>query len=293
MPPKKRNTRNGFQDAALAWEHLKKAQKDLVSKKFLTKRESKRYADAKAKKNIQDRKYYNFLNDVHEAWHDLCIIAFTRYQIDCTKQGVLAGLAQRTNERHGDIDSRIPSTLASLKKGLVGTSESSYEFAAALLEGTISVFGEALASKIKEVQIDKDWKAVTMVFPTTPEGVLGFSCFLELEVREEYLKELAMALFKIEVSWGANTFQVIHENGIVQNMPEFTHKGALDEDITAVLDPAIGSAIAECGVRQRELVEGKSRTGCVSMRFAKGGGTLILVLGIESGVQIQNKLYCT
>jgi hypothetical protein len=324
MPTPRKDVRNGFRDVTSAWEHLKKTGEDLICSQSLLKTESKRHTEVtnnrgKAAQSKYDRKYNLFLNKVDEAWCELCIVAFSRFQVDSTKKAILTGLATKTRERRGDIDPRIRSFFAELRKseavrapqessqGSTGTSEleqlerlneaiasanpeapaeSWYEFTHAEPEGTIGMFGEPMAKRIKKVQ---DWRAVTMHFPKTltPE----FSCFLKLEIDKEYLGELAMALFKIKVSWGANTFQVVHENGMVQNMPEFTHKGALEEDIVAVFDPKIGSAITECAVRQRELAEAKSRTGCVSMIFAKGEGTLILALGLERGVQIQSKLY--
>lgn len=308
MPTLRKDVRNGFQDVRLAWEHLKKTEEDLVCCRSLSKTDSKRHTEViansgKPARNKYDRKYYLFLNMVEKAWYELCIIAFSRYQIDSTKKDVLSSLAKKTREKRGDIDPRVQSFFADLKKPKAvqacressqesaSTSKSWYEFTHAELEGTISMFGEVMAKGIKEVQMDQDWKAVTMHFPkeTTPEN--SFTCFLKLEVREEYLKELTMALFKMEVSWVTHTFQIVHENGMMQTMSEFVHKGALEEDIVAVFDPEISSAITECTVRRRELAEGKRRTGCVSIAFARSEGTVTLAMDLQRGVEIQKKLY--
>jgi len=53
----------------------------------------------------------------------------------------------------------------------------------------------------------------------------------------------------------------------------------------------IHDAIPECLVRRRELAEGKCTTECVSMIFTKNGAIINLSLGLEGGLQIQNKLY--
>ncbi|KAF1993154.1 hypothetical protein P154DRAFT_97481 [Amniculicola lignicola CBS 123094] len=131
-----------------------------------------------------------------------------------------------------------------------------------------------------------------MHFPSWPTPDNLVPCFLSLEIYKEDVKELAMVLFKVEVDWIADVFQVVHHNGMVQIIPhsEFTLKGVLDDDVVAVFGAKIHSAIAECPVRARELAEGKRRTECVSMTFSKDEGTISLTMGLETGVLIQNKL---
>jgi hypothetical protein len=306
MSTQKKCARNGFQDVDSAWKHLERIQRDLICSQSLSKEQSTRRKNVLANqgKRVEtrtDRKYYHFVNTVDTTYKELCIIAFSRYQVDSTKKAVLEDFATRTGEKRGDIDARVGAFFADLRKheavrapqepsqGSAGSHESWYEFTHAELEGTIGMFGEAMAKRIKKVQMDQDWKAVTMHFPKnlTPESF----CVLKLEIVEEYWRELAVTLFQIEVSRLATAFQVVHENGMVQTMPEFTHKGALEEDIVAVFDSEISSAITECTVRRRELAEGKSRTGCVSMTFAKSEGTVRLAMNLQRGVQIQKKLY--
>ncbi|RMZ72497.1 serine threonine kinase [Pyrenophora seminiperda CCB06] len=249
-----------------------------------------------------DQKYYHFLRNVHGAYRELCIVAFTRFQVDSTKNAVLESLATRTGERRDDVHPGIRSFFMELREPeaalalqapnheSTAISDSWYEFTHAEPEGTTSIFGEAMAQKIKNAHMNQGWKAVTVYFPKN-STTLRFSYFLKLEISEEHLSELAIALFKIEVSWVAVAFQVVHENGMVQNMPEFTHTGALEEDIIAVFHPEISSAIIENMARRRELEEGKSRTECVSMTFARSEGTITLAMDLQKGAQIQKRLY--
>ena len=317
MSTRQKYARDGFKDVDSAWKHLKKVELDLICSPSLTKSQSKRRIKVIANRgksagNKIDRKYYRFLNTVDDAYKELCIIAFTRFQVDSTKKAVLADLAMRTSERRGDIHPSIRSSLMDLEKpetawasqyftpDSAGTSESCcelthaelpseswFEFTHAELQGTISTFGETMAKRVKNVEMGQDWKAVTMHFPRktiTPES----PCFIKLEIGEEYLSELAMALFKIEVHWVANAFQVVHENGIEQSMPEFTHKGALEENVVAVFGPEISNASTQWTVR---LAQGKSRIGGVSMKFARSEVTVTLEMSVQRGIAIQKKLY--
>jgi hypothetical protein len=72
---------------------------------------------------------------------------------------------------------------------------------------------------------------------------------------------------------------------------EATLKGVPGVVIFKVFGPEIHHAITECPVRRRELAEGKRVTECVLVILTKNGAIINLSLGLERGLQIQNKLY--
>jgi hypothetical protein len=308
MPPQRK--RNGIQDVDSAWTQITKISKSLKLSQRLTPGQSNRFkkvTESRGKEGLSTAalKHHTFLERVRDVdlnYYMLCTIAFSQYQIESTRAAILNDLVVRIRNNRNDA-SVISSSIRTLTEGLErhGTvrppqaPEKWYVFTHAEVEGTREVFGESMMHKIKRVQMDKDWRAVTMRFPHTRTPEIPSSCSLSLEIREEDIKELAIALFKIEVNWATDAFQLAHENGTVQIIPhsEFTLKGVLGEDIVAVFEPEINSAITECPVRARELVEGKRRTDCVSMTFRRSEGTIILALGLERGVQIQGKLYNT
>jgi hypothetical protein len=309
MPPQRK--RNGIQDVDLAWTQITRISKSLELSQRLTPGQSnrfKRVTESTGKEGLSTAalKHHTFLERVRDVdfnYHMLCTIAFSQYQIESTKTAILNDLVKRIWNNRNDT-SVISSNIRTLTEVLerrrivrppqeVSAPEKWFVFTHAEVEGTREVFGEGMMHKIKRVQMDKDWRAVTMRFPRTRTPEIPSSCFLSLEIREEDMKELAIALFKIEVNWVTDTFQLVHENGTVQIVPhsEFTLKGVLGKDIVAVFEPEINSAITECPVRARELLEGKLRTDCVSMIFRRSEGTIILALDLERGVQIQGKLY--
>ncbi|UPX14630.1 uncharacterized protein EKO05_0005107 [Ascochyta rabiei] len=121
MPARRKDVRNGFRDVDSAWGQLKETEKDLLYSLFLSKVQSKRHAKviANREKTAQSkygRKYNHFLNKVDEAYYELCIVAFSRVQVDSTKEDVLMGLATKTREKSGNIHPRIRSFFTNLRK---------------------------------------------------------------------------------------------------------------------------------------------------------------------------------
>jgi len=107
------------------------------------------------------------------------------------------------------------------------------------------------------------------------------------------VEQLAMDLFNAKVKWVEGVLHIVLKEGITLIIPhsEATLKGVLDEAILKVFGSQIHNAIAESPIRRRELDEGKLVTEGVSMILTKNGGIINLSLGLEGGLQIQNKLY--
>ena len=129
-----------------------------------------------------------------------------------------------------------------------------------------------------------------MVFPLWGGPV---DCLMSLDVCEWDVEQLAMALFNAKVKWVEQVRHIVLNEGITLIIPnsEATLKGAQDEAIIKVFGPEIYNAINESPVRIRELKEGKHVTECVSMILTKNGAIINLSLGLDKGLEIQNKLY--
>jgi hypothetical protein len=161
----------------------------------------------------------------------------------------------------------------------------------ASLQGIAKVFDEYMCDAIRRVTVQSDLKAaVTTVLPVWGGPV---DCLMSLDICEREVEQLAMDLFNAKVKWVEQVLHVVLKEGITLIIPhsEATLKGVLDEAIVKVFGPEIHDAITESPVRRRELEEGKRVTECVSMILTKNGAIINLSLGLEGGLQIQNKLY--
>ncbi|KAK3312590.1 hypothetical protein B0H66DRAFT_537672 [Apodospora peruviana] len=160
----------------------------------------------------------------------------------------------------------------------------------ATLRGINGVFNKYICDAIRRVTDQDEVKAaVTMILPLWGGPV---DCFVSLDICENEVEKLSMALFKAKVRWAEHTLRLERE-GIVVSIPssEATIGGVLDGDILEVFGPVVHTAITENPVRKRELEEGKLATECVSMGFIKNGAILNLSLGLERGLEIWKELY--
>jgi len=183
----------------------------------------------------------------------------------------------------------------------------------ASLQGTPEVFDKRMCNAIRRVVVDNEWRtAVAMVFPVWGEPV---DCFMSLDICERDIEQLVMALFSVEVKWVDHVLYVVRKDGITLMIPnsEVTLKGVPDKAIFEVFGFEIHEAITECPVHKRELEEekgaieevslistkngtiikfaGERVTECVSLILTRNGAITNLSLGLERGLQIQNKLY--
>jgi len=165
----------------------------------------------------------------------------------------------------------------------------------ASIEGIGKVFDKYICGAIRRVPVQSDritsWRAsVTMVFPLWGGPV---DCLMSLDVCEWDVEHLAMALFNAKVKWVEQARHIVLNEGItlIISNSEATLKGVQDEAIIKVFGPEIYNAINESPVRTRELEEGKHATECVSMILTKNGAIINLSLGLDRGLEIQNKLY--
>ncbi|TGO54957.1 hypothetical protein BCON_0099g00220 [Botryotinia convoluta] len=161
----------------------------------------------------------------------------------------------------------------------------------ALLQGIAKIFDEQMCSAIRKVIVDGNLRAaVTMVFPVWGGPV---DCLISLDICEQDVEQLVMALFNAKVKWAENVLHVVFNEGPTLVIPnsEATLKGVEDIAILKVFGPEIHDAISECPVRRRELADGKRITECVSVILTKNEAIVNLSLGLERGLQIQNKLY--
>jgi hypothetical protein len=145
-----------------------------------------------------------------------------------------------------------------------------------------------MCDTVRRVAVDGGWKAaITMVFP----GWIGpVQCLMSLDICEQDIAQLAMALFNTEVKWIGNVLHVVLDNGmtLTTESSEVILKGVEDETIKKAFGSEIHAAISECPIRKRET---KPATECVSMILTMSGAIINLSLGIRGGLQIKNKLY--
>jgi hypothetical protein len=148
-----------------------------------------------------------------------------------------------------------------------------------------------MCDAIGRTTVDSKLKAaITMVFP----GWVGpVQCLISLDICAKDVKQLAHTLFDAKVWWADDVLHMFLDGGFSMSIPssEATLKGVSTENIVKVFGPEISEAISECPVRKRELAEGKSVTECVSMLLQKNGAIINLSLGLEAGIELQNKLY--
>lgn len=132
--------------------------------------------------------------------------------------------------------------------------------------------------------------AVTTVLPPWG-GLVDF--FISLDIIEQQVEQLAMALFKAKVKRTEGVLHCALQDGMTFVIPnsEPILKGVLREDIIKVFGANIYHAIAESPTYRRESDSGKSKTECVSMILTKNGAIINLSLGLERGLEIKKKLY--
>ncbi|KAH8591189.1 hypothetical protein B0O99DRAFT_274866 [Bisporella sp. PMI_857] len=198
--------------------------------------------------------------------------------------------SQQHHKPHGLTEPTAPLETSDLEHSHLTTQEQRV-FENASLQGIVKVFDEYMCDAIRRVTVENDLKAaVTMVFPVWGGPV---DCLMSLDICEQDVEQLAMDLFNAKVKWVEQVLHVVLNEGItlIISNSEATLKGVPDVAIIKVFGPEIHDAIAECPVRGRELAEGKSVTECVSVILTKNGAIINLSLGLERGLQIQNKLY--
>ena len=108
---------------------------------------------------------------------------------------------------------------------------------------------------------------------------------MSLDVSEWGVEWLAMSLFSIKVKWVEQVLHVGLNERMSLTMPETTLRGAPDEAIIEVFGSEVYNAITQCLGRKMDVAQG------VSMNLTKSGAIINLSLGLEGGLQIQNKLY--
>ncbi|KAK2796024.1 hypothetical protein FQN50_009644 [Emmonsiellopsis sp. PD_5] len=198
----------------------------------------------------------------------------------------------RTNARPTEMQKR-PTHEGSASN--LNTTSAQEVFEHASLEGIATVFDKYICDAIRRVPVQIDsitfWRAsVTTVFPLWGGPV---DCLLSLDICEWGVEYLAMALFNAKVKWAEQVHHIVLDQGTTLIVPnsEVTLKGVRDEAIIMVFGHEIHKAINESPVHRRELEEGKHVSECVSMILTKQGAIINLTVGLDRGLEIQNKLY--
>lgn len=163
----------------------------------------------------------------------------------------------------------------------------------ATIEGTRHVFGDELCRAVRKVHTQGQMKAaVTTVLPKWGGPV---DCLISLDIREEEVDRLALALFDAKVTWVQQGLHVVLRDGftiiLTCSEAEVTLKGATDKAIIEVFGSETCDAVNESRIRKSEWEAGKQLTQCVSMILAKSGAIINMSLGLEGGIRIQNTLY--
>jgi hypothetical protein len=300
MAPKRIRSRPGFRDVDSAWGQFQKTLNRLNLSRRLTKRQSSRFkqvAEAVKEKTTglpkAAVKHHHFLRNVFVIspdHHKLCTAAFSQAQIESTRVTVLDELTARIGKQ--DDAEAIHELFQSLfPESQVDEPVPRVEFMSAEREGTRQVFGEYLVDKIKTAAMNDQWRAVSVLLPFYPPDLLETSV-MSLEIREECVKELAMALYMTEVDWVTDSYRVVHVNKTVQIIPHgFEWIAVPDENISAVFGSYIHGVIDAC--RSRELAKGENGTDCVKMIFRNGQGTINLKMSLIDIPRIQRILSAT
>jgi hypothetical protein len=314
MAAKRKNTRKGFQNADAAFAYFKRASKKSRPSKGLTKHQTAR-SKVKDSEDLSKAaaKYKKFLGQVHDAGNrHLFTIAFSQSRIDSTKVSILEELVSKLNEQ-GSNDA----VAQALFDTTLGDNQALYQpqpqsqkrmitYEGVPPEGIKEAFGPYLVNKIETAKINDNWRAVTMRLPEWPgddgdDSESGMS----LEILEECINELANALYKVEVERIADTYHIIHADGMVQIIRPLVHEvvgpvqiehdlvGVLDDDIYEVFGSTVYEAIRACPARKKELAEGVGKTTCVKMTISKGKCRINLSMSHLGGVSVLNKLWTT
>jgi hypothetical protein len=299
MAVKKRNVRTGFQNVDAAWAHFERASRKSRPKGPTKHETARRKAKGPEKLSRAAAKYQRFLGKVHDASNQqLFMIAFSQSKIESTKVSILEELVSKLNERgsNGAVAQPQPQS----QKRMI-----TYEGVPP--EGIEEAFGHYLVNKIETAEINDNWRAVTMRLPEWPGEWPGNDAEsgMSLEILKEYVNELARALYKVEVEWIADTYHIVHADGMVQIIRPVVHEvigpvetehdlvGVLDEDIYHVFGSTVYEAIRACPTRKRELEDGVGKTRCVKMTISKEKSTINLLMSHLGGVSVVNKLWTT
>lgn len=306
-------------NSATGWQRITSVAKELKFQDKLTDTQSRCVTYAvqvlKSKKSSERlRKYQRFLDSVLQIKTEyflLSAIAFSQNLVYRTQATILEELLStieankentafiRPDIRSFATKSNVPGaaqleggTLPLFHEGALNHIQSEV-FANASLDGVRKVLGECTCDAIRRTTVGSDLKAaVTMTFPIWGMPV---QCLMSLDVCEQDVERLAKTLFNAKVQWVDRVLHVLMAGAftftIPNNPPEIALKGVRDEAIIQMFGPEIHSAIAEGPIREKELMEGKHITECVSMILFKNGGIINIVLGLEGGLQIQRKLY--
>jgi hypothetical protein len=246
------------------------------------------------------KKFRKFLAQVDRSCCILCAIAFPQDRIYRTDDSVLKDLVKKTKDKPFELSESVQSLFRSSQvtqehiRDSSDASKSEFVLEHPELEGVRRVFCHEMVEHIKTSQSGHEWKAVTMRFPIQPKEDSPFSCSLTLELHEEAMRELVLALFKMEAHWlstTVQTLQVNHECGLVQTVPYLTQTGALCDKIADVFGEDIYLAVMNSAAYRKEQAEGKDRTKCVSVVWSKDERRVTLEMGIGKGVEISKKLF--
>ncbi|EMD95268.1 hypothetical protein COCC4DRAFT_204964 [Bipolaris maydis ATCC 48331] len=222
IPAKRSRNRIGFQNVESGWKQLMNTFNDIELSQRFTKGHIKRIekvtADEKTVRSGASLKQHKFLRRVlaiNSDCYKLCVVAFSQNQINFTKAAILNGLVERIRERRDDINiSPIPSLLDFSEDPQANNqlSKSPPEHWAELKyaerAGFEKVFGKYLLDRIKNTDMSNNWKAVVMSLPRWPADY-SEPCFMSLDLREESVKEVAMALFKVEADSAVTTVNLL------------------------------------------------------------------------------------
>jgi hypothetical protein len=286
MAAKTKNARNGFPNADAAWACFERASKKSRPSKCLTKHQTaRRKAKGPEELSRAAAKYKRFLGKVHDAGNQhLFTIAFSQSRIYSTKASILEELVLKLNERGSNGAVAQPSFDTTLgdNQALCPQPQSQKRmitYEGVPPEGIKEAFGNYLVNKIETAEINHNWRAVTMRLPQWPgdDSESGMS----LDIPKECVNELARALYKVEVERIADTYHIVHADGMVQIIRPVVHEmigpvqiehdlvGVLDADIYNVFGSTVYEAIRECPTRRRELAEGVGKTRCVKLTISK------------------------
>jgi hypothetical protein len=239
--------------------------------------------EAPAKSSRATLKYYNFIgqvSDVAPEYVELCKVAFSQTRIESTKESVLNELVKMIQEvKHGaSLDPTIPRIQEGQNDVISSKTNETIQYTYVEREGIKEVWGEYWADVIKAAEIRDSWRAVSVRLPRRPNDHLT-SCITSLDVRIEYVEEVAMALFGIKV--------------YVEPDSKFKISGVLDKNIIDVFGADTYYAISVSPERKEEVKKGVDKTQCVKMTLSKGKCTIDLTLSLMEGVMIQKRLWAT
>ncbi|KAJ8113455.1 hypothetical protein OPT61_g4414 [Boeremia exigua] len=311
MPVKRR--RNGFRDAESAWTYLVDKSGMISLRGHITRTEISQFEMVtkqfqKSEKTQPVVKQLSFLNRVRKVdldYYTFCAIAFSQTQIDSTREPVLITILDKIKQECGNTTVMSPSLQSLLvrlrngeikckpakpKRQMASDPKRWIHFNEAKCEGARRLFGDYLTDKIERTKT-KDSCAVTLQMPTWPPDY-NVECLISIGLRQDFIVEIAEALFKVKVVWLTGAVQIVHESGLIETCEgKLKIGGVLDDDIRSVFGPEVHEAINACYVRTNELAEGRFKTQCVSMSLWEGNGWIDLTMHLRKGFEAKSQLY--